>query len=153
MGGKGSGGKPKVYPPDLVARVESLYLRGMTQAEIGVELGLTQKIVWNVMRRHDIGARVAAKRYQSGSTNHAWKGGAAGYQALHLRVEAARGKASRCSACDTTDPAIRYEWANLTGRYDLIEDYVRLCVSCHRRLDAHRRAVTGERTSPKRRSA
>lgn len=153
MGGKGSGAKPKRYPDELVARVRELYEQGATQAETAEVLGLTQKVVWSVMRRHNIAARVAAKRNQAGPANHMWKGDSAGYQAMHLRVEAERGKPQRCSACDSDDPSSRYEWANLTGRYDLIQDYVRLCVSCHRRLDAHRRAVTGERTSPVRRSA
>jgi hypothetical protein len=81
-----------------------------------------------------------------------WRGDAAKYQALHIRVEAARGKPQHCSECGATKPG-RYEWANLTGDYADVNDYARMCVSCHRRYDAARRAATGERTSPVRRSA
>ncbi len=28
-----------------------------------------------------------------------------------------------------------YEWATLTGRYDDVMDYKRLCASCHKRFD------------------
>lgn len=144
--------KPKVYPPVLVARVEEMYGSGMTQAEIAAAVGLTQKVIWKLMKNHGLHARVAAKRDQAGEKNHMWRGETAQYQALHLRVEATRGKPSECSRCGTTDPHLRYEWANLTGRYDDTADYERMCVSCHRRYDIARRAATGEPTSPVRRS-
>ena len=82
-----------------------------------------------------------------------WAGDRAGYQALHLRVEVARGKPSGCQRCGCEEPSARYEWANLTGNYTDINDYERMCVPCHRSFDARRRAATGERTSPVRRSA
>lgn len=153
MGGVGSGAKPKAYPAETVAAVERLYASGRTQTEIASDLGMTQKVVWRLMVNHGIGARVAAKREQSGPANVAWRGSLAGYQALHLRVEAARGKPSECSRCGKAQLDCRYEWANLTGRYDDINDYERMCVSCHRRYDASRRAATGVRTSPVGRSA
>ena len=62
------------------------------------------------------------------------KGDSAKYAALHLRVSVARGKPSLCMRCGTTEAA-RFEWANLTGDYANVEDYVRLCGSCHRRMD------------------
>lgn len=145
--------KPKAYPATLVARVEGLYEAGQTQAEIGTQIGQSQKVVWRLMANHCIQARIAAKRDQSGSANSMWAGNEAGYQALHLRVETARGKPARCNRCGAGNPALRYEWANLTGNYQDINDYERMCVSCHRRYDGARRAATGERTSPVRRSA
>ena len=140
--------KPKTYPPELVERVRSLYGSGMAQAEVAAEVGVSQKVIWTLMRNHGIPRRPQVNRDQAGDRNHMWKGSDARYQALHVRVEKARGKPRRCSACDTTD-AGRYEWANLTGRYDDIADYVRLCIPCHRRLDAYRRRITGRPTSPK----
>lgn len=133
------GARPKVYPADLVDRVRELYAAGCTQAEVAWLTGQTQKIIWNVMRRHGIATRVAAKRHQTGPANHAWKGDAAGYQACHLRVEARRGKPSRCERCGATDPGLTYEWANLTGNYADPDDYERMCRSCHRRYDNARR--------------
>lgn len=133
------GAKPKVYPASLVDQVRTLYAAGCTQAEVAQQAGLTQKVVWNVMRRHGITARVAAKRDQVGPANHAWKGDDAGYQACHLRVEQRRGKPMRCDRCGTTDPARSYDWANLTGNYPDPDDYERMCRSCHRRYDNARR--------------
>ena len=90
--------------------------------------------------------RSTAKRNQKGAANHSWKGENAGYTALHLRVDAARGKPMRCEWCeDQTNN--RYEWANLTGNYTNVWDFVRLCVSCHRTYDSKRRKETGQKTS------
>ena len=44
----------------------------------------------------------------------------------------------------------RFEWANLTGSYEDIDDYARMCCSCHRSYDAERRAFTGADTIPER---
>ena len=75
-------------------------------------------------------------RDQSGERNPMWAGDDAGYSALHLRVESARGKPSQCEECGTTT-AKRFEWANMTGRYEDVSDYRRLCSSCHHRHDGH----------------
>lgn len=132
------GARPKVYDRALVERIRELYAAGSTQAETAKAVAVTQKIVWNIMRRYGVRARVAAKRDQRGAKNTAWKGGAAGYAALHLRVSAERGTPSLCEHCRATD-ARRFEWASLTGRYDDVNDYVRLCCSCHHRMDGHAR--------------
>lgn len=55
--------------------VKNMYERGMTQAEIAAELNVTQKVVFNFMRRNGIKARVAAKRDQEGEKNSFWRGG------------------------------------------------------------------------------
>lgn len=125
------------YPPHLVAEVQRLYAAGHTQREIAALLDQTQKVVWRIMRNHGIAARSSAVRDQRGSANANWRGSEATYAALHYRVQALRGSPSRCSACDRTDQ-LRYEWANLTGRYDDPNDYVRMCVGCHRRFDTRR---------------
>lgn len=123
-----------MYDPVLVAKVTALYNDGLTQDEVAREAGVTQKVVWNLMRRHGVKARTAAKREQRGADNHSWKGDDAGYAAMHLRVQELRGKPSRCAMCDTVE-ARRFEWANLTGDFSNPYDYVRLCTSCHHRLD------------------
>jgi len=51
-----------------------------------------------------------------------------------------------CQWCETTNG--RFEWANLTGDYTNVNDYDRLCVSCHRYYDAARRRLTGMSTMP-----
>ena len=51
------------------------YEENMTQQEVGDYFGVSQKTVFKFMRRNDLPARVAAKRYQRGEQNSAWKGG------------------------------------------------------------------------------
>jgi len=147
MGGVGSGRKPRAYPQDVVKLATSLYLDGLTVREVQVRLPRGYK-AQRILERHIPERRKPAKRDQRGPANHMWKGDEAGYQALHLRVQAERGTPSECSRCDATEG--RFEWANLTGNYEDINDYARMCVPCHRRFDAARRATTGRRTSPTR---
>lgn len=132
---------PKAYPADTVGRVRALYESGNTQDEIAAALGMTQKVVWRLMRHHKIAARPAVVRKPlRGPLNPFWKGDAAGYQALHVRVDAARGKLALCTRCGSAgDPLKIYEWANLTGRYTDIHDFERMCRDCHRRYDNARR--------------
>ena len=115
--------------------VTNLYNNGMTQTELAEHFGVTQKVIWGFMRRNDIPSRVAAKRDQRASKNSSWKGDDAGYQACHVRVIAARGQPSACEECGTITPDKSYDWANLTGAYHDIQDYKRLCRSCHWKLD------------------
>ena len=147
MGGKGSCAKPRVYPQEIVDLICGMYRDGMTVAEIRQQAPQGYR-VQTILERYLPERRPAAKRHQTGEANHSWKGDAASYQALHLRVEAARGKPQRCSRCAATEG--RMEWANLTGEYQDVTDYARMCVSCHRKFDAARRALTGRRTSPRR---
>lgn len=118
----------------------------MTQAEIAKKYGVTTKRVQTSMRRFEIAPRRTGKRYQQGEANSSWKGEDAGYSALHLRVIAAKGRPMECAHCGCTDPNIRYDWANLTGRYEDIDDYERLCACCHTSYDVERRRETGRRT-------
>lgn len=141
------GNQIREYPDNIVSQVKELYSAGATVREIQQAIGPGYRAQTLVERFVEVRRR-AVPRQQDGNRNPNWRGNDAGYQALHLRVEAARGKPCRCACCDTTDNAARYEWANLTGHYEDIHDYVRLCVSCHRRLDAARRAATGQRTAP-----
>lgn len=56
------------------------------------------------------------------------------YVYAHLRVAKIRETPSKCEHCRTTK-AKKFEWANLTGNYEDVNDYVRLCTSCHRKMD------------------
>lgn len=126
--------KLKQYTPALVSRVAELYASGQTQAEIGADVSLSQKVIHTLMRRHGITARVAAKRDQWGANNHAWKGDQATYAAFHYRLYSRFGKPSKCTSCGT-DSAEHYDYANLTGRYECVDDYAAMCRSCHWKLD------------------
>lgn len=63
----------------------------------------------------------------------------AAYLRAHRAVDKARGKPKECSVCGATDPEKVYEWANLTGNYDDVSDYARMCRKCHRAYDRERR--------------
>jgi hypothetical protein len=132
------GAKPKVYDPALVDEVRKLYASGYTQDEIADKLGTTQKVIWNLMRRHNLKARVAAKRDQR---NHMWRGDEAKYAAMHLRVRALRGEPFPCSVCGTTK-AKRYQWASLNKNYGDPYDYAAMCQSCHAQYDGVIRNIT-----------
>ncbi len=54
--------------------------------------------------------------------------------AWHQDVEAVRGRPSCCEHCGTSERRM-YHWANVSGRYDDIYDYIRLCVPCHSKFD------------------
>lgn len=115
-----------------------LYDSGLTLAEVGVELGTTEKVIRKRLIQQGHPRRKAAKRNQWGENNHMWKGDEAGYASLHRRLEKRYGKPMVCSWCHTTE-AREYNWANLTGKYTNLSDYVRLCRSCHAKYDGHGR--------------
>jgi len=123
-----------------------------SQQEIGIIYGTTQKVVHSWFKKLGIKSRVPYKRDQRGDKNNSWKGNDATYAAYHYRVEKQRGKPYFCEACGTMD-ANRYEWCNLTGQYENIMDYARMCVSCHRKYDKKRRELTGQNTINVKRTA
>jgi hypothetical protein len=123
--------------------LRALYENGMSQTEVALELGVTQKLVHSAMKRLGIPARVAAKRNQSGEANHMWKGEDASYKAFHNRLTAAKGQPQRCEECGTDDSSKQYDWANLTGNYADMSDYRRMCRSCHWRYDERHKNFKG----------
>ena len=113
-----------------------LYEKGMTQEEVAISLGTTQKVICNVFKRNHYKCRVAKKRNQYGSNNSSWVGSRAKYATLHKRVESLKGRPKYCEICGTHDPLIRYEWANVSGDYyDIENGYKRMCIKCHRKFD------------------
>lgn len=57
------------------------------------------------------------------------------YSRRHHWVIKQLGKPMICSNCHTTESK-KYDWANLSGGYKLdLSDWMRLCQSCHRKLD------------------
>ena len=130
-------------PPCDCDTLSHMYLcSGMTYQEIAATLGVSVKPIQTAMRKFGIPARTAAKRDQWGHRNASWRGGDAGYAAFHRRLY--REQEQRCEVCGTADPDKRYEWANLTGRYDDPSDYRRMCCSCHRRHDGVITNITGK---------
>lgn len=56
------------------------------------------------------------------------------YAGAHTAVRKARGSAFGCVHCGTTEDRT-YHWANISGDYWNIDDYISLCVPCHDRYD------------------
>lgn len=54
--------------------------------------------------------------------------------AWHKAVYDARGRPSLCEHCGLFEERM-YHWANISGDYEDVLDYVRLCVPCHSRFD------------------
>jgi hypothetical protein len=132
--------KPKVYPASMVHDVKHLYLsEGKSQVEVATLLGVTLKVIYKLMINHEIPRRPQIKRDQWGEKNVRWKGPDASYSAFHFRVERARGKRHLCNRCGRSDDAATYDWANLTGNYHDVNDYERMCRSCHRKFDKQKR--------------
>ena len=128
----------------MLDKAIKLYETGLTQVEVAQKLGTTQRVIFRLFKNANYKCRVAKKRNQTGEANASWKGVKAGYAALHYRVQKLRGTPSFCSMCETTT-AKRFEWANVTGDYSNIYDYIRLCKSCHSKYDNIIINIIGER--------
>lgn len=69
--------------------------------------------------------------------NPQWKGIEAGMVAKHAFISRYKGKPNKCEFCGTEEKR-RYEWANVSGEYKRdLDDFVRLCVPCHRQYDGN----------------
>lgn len=87
-------------------------------------------------------SREKAKLKMTGEQHPLWKGGKVGYHALHRWVQLHRGRPSECEHCGTTDSSKIYEWANIDGLCQRnLDDFLRLCRSCHRKYDYHKLSV------------
>lgn len=119
--------------------LENLYHQEFkSQKEIGDLYNVSQKVVWRWFKDLEINSRIPYKRFQEREQNANWKGDDATYAAFHYRVEAKRGKPHFCSPCGSMDINKVYEWCNLTGNYQDVNDYERMCRSCHRKYDKNR---------------
>jgi hypothetical protein len=61
---------------------------------------------------------------------------------FHQAVEKVRGSAKDhgCEHCGKTETRY-YHWANVSGNYTDVYDYISLCVPCHYKYDAPKRAA------------
>lgn len=66
--------------------------------------------------------------------NPNWKGHYVGYRSLHIWVRKRKPKPNRCQKCGKKQDYL--ELANISGEYKRnINDYVYLCVRCHKEMD------------------
>lgn len=79
------------------------------------------------------------RRFMIGSKNPKWKGNKVTYSGIHEWIRRKLGKPSTCWDCGKTDLKNHHiQWANISGKYKRdLNDWIRLCVPCHRKLDLH----------------
>jgi len=88
---------------------------------------------------HEVTADTREKIRQTklGKRNAAWKEEGAGYSALHNWLHR---NFQKTGACDLCKRERQTEWSNLFGQYRHVrEDFLEMCISCHRRYDRMRK--------------
>jgi len=98
--------------------------------------GLTGKqVAWNKEKKLNYPVWNKGKKgCGAGEKNGMWKGDGVGYFAKHAWIRRKKGKASKykCELCDKN----ARDWANIDHKYKRkLEDYIPLCVKCHRQYD------------------
>lgn len=129
----------KIIAPPKKEIVKLYHQKEMTFKELSDFYLVSIKVIQRWFKELKIKARKAKKRNQKEDKNDNWKGNNAGYAAFHKRVEAKYGKPKICVVCKTKSPDKRYEWANLTGKFNDLNDYQRMCCACHRKFDSYNR--------------
>ncbi len=137
--GKPSGKRGKKYPHLQRARVGNCLVCRKEYRAIGdhkhrkqkyCSLKCAQKAWKRNIRPNLINTNPAMEE-----RNKSWKGDDAGCSAMHKWVAHRKGTPSKCEHCGTTT-ARKFEWANVDHTYlRVLEDYMRLCTSCHRKYD------------------
>jgi len=130
-------GYRKVVAP--IAELVGLYESGLTSRQIAAKFSVDHSTILERLKEVHVERRNSWGAAKIGEEHPLWKGDNAGYFAFHARLPVRRGKPSKCEVCGTTDPQKHYDWANLTGRYEDMEDYKRMCRKCHRQYDKQRR--------------
>jgi hypothetical protein len=117
--------------------VSIMYSKGASQSEIGECFQVSVSAIYRLMQKHKIKTRpMVGRPGLKREKNPGWKGALAGKVALHKRVNRLRGKPMLCEVCGSDgDLETIYDWANLTGNYQDINDYKRMCRSCHAKYD------------------
>lgn len=83
-------------------------------------------------------SQLGKKRPQTtGENNGFWKWENSKYWAHHMWVTSHKGKPQYCEHCERIDLRPRqYQWANVDHQYRRnLDDYIRLCASCHQKYD------------------
>lgn len=71
---------------------------------------------------------------QPDEKHYRWKGDNVSYSALHHWINKKLGHPFVCEHCGKSEG--RLEWANINHKYRrILEDWIRLCKSCHRKHD------------------
>ena len=97
----------------------------------------SQKCYW-ISKKGTVGYWLGKKRdSMSNENNPKWKGDKVGYSPLHQWVARKFGYPNKCEKCNFKNPShYKIHWANKSGKYLRDRnDWIRLCVPCHRLYD------------------
>ena len=110
----------------------------------GIPMSEEQKKIISIstkiaMKNPEIVNKISGKNNKNyglrGKETNGWRGDLAGYFAMHKWVIRMKGRPNKCEHCGN-EKAKKYEWSNIDHSYKrILEDYVRLCVCCHRQWD------------------
>ncbi len=134
--------QPNTFSPDK-SELEKLYLVDKKSTwDLSLFYDVTQTRVVNCLKRYGIKTRTYAEAsrltlngFKEGKEHFLWKGDEVGYQSLHCWVRRHKGTPQVCEYCGETEKK-KYEWANKSHKYlRNLNDWIRLCTSCHRLLD------------------
>ncbi len=91
---------------------------------------------------------VHSNKLKSGNIHYNWKGENVGYRGLHEWIYNHLGQPDACEFCEQTGlSGHKIHWANKSGQYERnLSDWLRLCVSCHKRYDLAR--IAGQAVMP-----
>ena len=101
-------------------------------------------VCWTKGKRLRLEHKIKIGKSLQGSKGGHWKGNRAGYAAFHIWILKYYGNANKCDNRENktldfecSDSTNNFEWAKIKGRrYSRDrEDYLQLCVSCHRKYD------------------
>lgn len=130
----------KTLRPLDVRYVFALYQLGHTQKEIANEFGVIEPTVQAILKRRNwksVPIEPELMVFPEKTLSQE-------YHAGHKRVSTLKGQPQHCEKCGTTDPSKRYEWASISGDYGNSEDYMRLCLMCHKEFDGFANVRHGE---------
>jgi hypothetical protein len=109
--------------------ISQIYNRSQTQVRRWfIELGIRA-------RNYAEASKITRNGFKEGKKHINWKGSKVSYSALHTWIIRHKGYPQKCEICGTTEPR-KYEWANKDHKYQRnLDDFIRLCASCHRKYD------------------
>jgi len=121
-------------PKGIYKRTKPVWNKGLTTktdkrvALLGLKSGKTRKGM-------SYDKKGKKRPYNAGEKHPLWKGKEVGYGSLHRWVSRWKGNPKKCELCGS-EKKKQYEWVNIDHKYKrVLEDYIRMCTSCHRIYD------------------
>lgn len=131
-----SGKKGKKYPHLMRARVGNCEVCSKEYRAVNDYKERKQKYCSKQCADKVWRAKVTPSNFRTDEKNGSWKGDGVGYSGIHRWVERKLGAPRVCWHCGSKRKK-KYEWCNIDHKYRRdLNDWLRLCTSCHRKNDA-----------------